>query len=124
VKFGIDNRESMLTRETFQETWAKPKQNTPVDVSGEKMVVDSTAPRTTSNEGEEMAGIETRLDGDEKAVDDGVAMEKLKAGSSKRALPIFPFQRRGIDIGSKPWYHRKGKQKKDIPASTQPTTTT
>jgi hypothetical protein len=118
----------MLTRETFQETWAKPKQNTPVDVKDggreEKMVVESIAPRTTSNEGEEMAEIETRLDGDGKTVDEGIAKGKLIAPPSRRALPIFPFQRRGIDIGSKPWYHRKAKQKKDLPASMQLTTMT
>ena len=121
MKFGIDKRDSMLTRENFKDTWGRPK---PEDKKksgkeiGEEMSVD-VAPLNGSRKKEdvrdaEMGGVV------ENSVDNGT-MEVEKKGDVRnskskseisRKMPVFAFQRRGIGAVKSKSPHQKSKPKK------------
>jgi hypothetical protein len=99
VKFGIDERDSMLTRQTFKQSWANPKGQEKIrDMLSDEMAVDHThASDTKENLEPEMQRIDAA-----KSITDNVSSgvplsRKGETRSSKSyTMPIFAFQRRGI----------------------------
>ena len=127
MKFGIDKRDSMLTRENFKDTWARPK---PEDktragkADGEDMNVDVLPMNSSSKQNEdsqdaEMGGVM------ENSVDEGTMDVEKKKGEGRdrksksdmaRKMPVFAFQRRGIGAVKSKFPHQKPKPKnKSIP---------
>jgi hypothetical protein len=104
VKFGIDKRDSMLTRENFKDTWARPK---PEDkrksgkADGEEMSVDVPPMNSGSKHNEdndaEMGGVvDNSLDERTMEIEKGEVRNQKSKSDMTRKMPVFAFQRRGI----------------------------
>ena len=99
VKFGIDERDSMLARQTFKDSWANPKvQEKTKDIPSDEMPVDRPHASGTKEYPEPKMH---RVDAT-KSITDKVSLgvplsSKAETRSSKSyTMPIFAFQRRGI----------------------------
>jgi len=107
VKFGLDNRDSMLTRENFKDTWARPKPGDDSHKSAwqEKMAVDT--PPSTSKQPEPTKGMDRVLRPEaERMAEDGVVQGEMMKVPCR--MPVFKFQRQGIGQRWK-WHHPVGK---------------
>jgi hypothetical protein len=99
VKFGIDERDSMLARQLFKQSWANPKtQEKTKDTPSDEMVVDRPHASDTKVDLEpEMYRVDAA-----KSITDNVSSgvplsRKGETRSSKSyTMPIFAFQRQGI----------------------------
>jgi hypothetical protein len=124
VKFGIDNRESMLTRENFKDTWARPKLEDNKRREGEGMDVDVSPVKGSNmkhreNHDAEM-GDAQMTDMVEGSVDERTMeverKEEIRNGNLKSQtsmkMPIFKFQRHGIGAVNSKSSHRKQHPKK------------
>jgi hypothetical protein len=118
VKHGIDERDSMLTRENFFAAWAKPKvsfkgEKTANQAQPDEMVVDTPA-------------MESKV-AETTAKDDGMGVTETQSqailgttrltgrGSRTIELPIFPFQRKGIGaVGTNKPYKLKPPTKRQM----------
>jgi len=107
VKFGLDNRDSMLTRENFKDTWARPKPGDSPHKSAWQEKLAVAMPPSTSKEPN---GMEEVLQPEgERMVEDGVVQEELvKRIKAPCRMPVFKFQRQGIGQRWK-WHHSKAK---------------
>ena len=106
----------MLTRENFKNTWGRPKtdsKSASVSKDEEKMVVDTTFPRTNVVEMEMEGVVKTPLERDNKK-DDSKTNENYGNTRTKipRKMPVFGFQHRGIGAVKSKGQDQKQKQKK------------
>jgi hypothetical protein len=114
VKFGIDKRDSMLTRENFKDTWARPKPEDKKKVGkadGEEMSVD-VPPKYNEDNDAEMGGVvENSVDEGTMEVETGKARNRKVKSDMARKMPVFAFQRRGIGAVKSKLPHQKSKPK-------------
>jgi hypothetical protein len=102
VKYGIDERESMLTRENFV-TWTKPKEGWQ---KNDKKPADSEDVAMGEGEGEkddDVAGTEVK-DPKKDVTENPQASAKTALsglGSRPVELPIYRFQKKGIGVSNK-----------------------
>jgi hypothetical protein len=103
VKFGIDKRDSMLTRENFKDTWARTKPEEKKKgvgkTDGDEMRVDMPPMNGSLKQNEDrhdtgMGGVDETTTAVEKTAEEGRnGKSKLE---TRMKMPIFAFQRRGI----------------------------
>ena len=96
MKYGIDERDSMLTRENFFAAWAKPKDGNKGKKGNKKVETDEMAvDEPTKEVGSEVKDVEMDIHQQSQ----GGPKSKLTGRSSSiTKLPIFRFQRKGIGL--------------------------
>jgi hypothetical protein len=103
VKFGIDERDSMLVRQTFKQSWANPKvQGKAKVVQSDEMAIDT--PIATERK-EDLKKQIQRGDTTKVIAGNGTSGIPLDRRAGMRSskpytMPIFAFQRRGIGLES------------------------
>lgn len=115
MKFGIDQRDSMLTRENFRNTWGRSKANKNKAQSGpEDMVID----RNNTVTKDDVPEMDVEVEGVKETSAGDVAMEATANVNGKesnrqwrkRKMPIYAFQRTGIGAIQSNWQHQKLRQ--------------
>jgi hypothetical protein len=116
VKFGIDGRDSMLTRENFRDTWARPRADKrKANSRPEDMVID----QNNTEIKEDTPGMELEIEGAKETPSEDVVTDATvdmngkenKRPWQKRKMPIFTFQRNGIGVVNANWQHQKPRRK-------------